>query len=269
MEPDQGPKLLVVGGAMRGGTSLLHHLLDSHPRIELMDRELRALRYADLATWAHVAAVHQSFTSTWNRVRNARFRRQVYGYLSRIVRGHSLHELTSLDRIHDALAGALGNATSRYVGDKYPDYVLHYPPYIHRPNTRCVFVYRDARDVVASIHERIHRGDWHTRQWARRYATIEHATDYWLQVMQALSDLQRLDTNALLIRYEDLVQQSAATLAVVARHLDLPVDGFDARLPEASSVGRYRERLTADQVASVERRAGPMMDAWGYTTGSA
>lgn len=269
MEAPGAPDLLVVGGAMRGGTSLLHHLLDSHPRIQLMTRELRALRYADLATWAHAAAVHQSFTSTPNRVRHTRFRRQVYRYLWDIVRGHGLHELTTVDRIHHAFSVALADANTRYVGDKYPDYVLSYPQYIHRPNTRCVFVLRDARDVVASIVDRIHHGDWQHRKWATKYNTIEKATDYWLHIMQALRDMQRLETNALAVRYEDLVLRTAETIAVIARHLELPDDGFDARLPDPSSIGRYRERLSRDQVEAIERRAGPMMEAWGYTPGRA
>jgi len=252
---------------MRGGTSLLHHLLDSHPRIQLMARELRALRYADLATWAHAAAVHQSFTSTLNRIRHTQFRRQVYRYLWCIVRGHGLHELTTIERIYAAFAFALADTDTRYVGDKYPDYVLLYPQFIHRPDARCVFVYRDARDVVASIVERIQRGDWANRKWATRYNTIEKATDYWLSIMQALQDLQRLESNALAVRYEDLVLRTAETIGLIARHLELSEDGFDGRLPDPSGIGRFRERLDRNQVDLIERRAGPMMEAWGYATG--
>jgi hypothetical protein len=199
---------------MRGGTSLLHHLLDSHPRIQLMARELRALRYADLATWAHAAAVHQSFMSTLNRIRHTRFRRQVYRYLRSILRGHGLHELTTVERIHRAFAFALADTDTRYVGDKSPDYVLLYPQFIHRPDARCVFVYRDARDVVA-----------------------------------------------------DLVLRTTETIGVIARHLELPEEGFDGRLPDPSGIGRFRERLDRNQVHVIERRGGPMMEAWGYATG--
>jgi hypothetical protein len=218
-----------------------------------MSLELRALRYADLASWAHAAAVHQSFTSTLSRLRHARFRRQVYRYLSKILRGHGLHELVTVERIHDAFAFALGETGTRYVGDKYPDYVLQYPRFIHQANTRCVFVYRDVRDVVASIMERIHRGDWQRRTWATRYNTIEKATDYWLEIMAAMSDIRRLETNVLTVRYEDLVQKSGATLGALAQHLELAPDGFDAHMADASSVGRFRERLSPDQVRAIER----------------
>lgn len=269
MEARDAPNLLVVGGAMRGGTYLLHHVLDSHPHVQLMTFELRALRYAELATWAHAAAVHQSFASTLNQVRHREFRRQVYRYLSDIVRGYGLHELTTVDRIHSAFSIALADADTRYVGDKYPDYVLQYPQFIHRPNTRCVFIYRDARDVVASIMEQIQRGAWPHRKWARKYDSIEKATDYWLGIMQALRDMQRLETNALAVRYEDLVLRTAETIAVIAHHLELPEDGFDASLPDPSRIGRYREQLSRDQVQTIERRAGPMMEAWGYAPGHA
>lgn len=249
---------------MRGGTSLLHHVLDSHPRVQLMALETRALRYADFATWAHAAAVHQVSLSTLRRTINRRFRRQIMRYLWHIVRGHAPGELTTVDRIHRGLAAALGTPGCAYVGDKYPDYVLQYPQFVHRPNTKCVFVYRDARDVVASIHHRIHRGDWRNRTWARKYNTIEKATDYWLAIMQAFHDLRQLETNALTVRYEDLVRETTATVAAIGQHLGLPADGFDAALPQASSIGRYRERLTAPQLDVIERRAGAMMERWGY-----
>jgi hypothetical protein len=230
------PDLLVVGGAMRSGTTLLRDVLGSHPRVRFMALELRALEYADLATWAHVAAVTKHFTSTFNRVRHPQFRRQVRRYLSAIVRGASLRDPTSLQRIHSALAFALEDANARYVGDKYPDYVLHYPKFIHQPHTRCVFAYRDARDVVASLVERVTRGPWRNRRWARQYASIESASEYWLAIMQSLQDVQRLETNALLVRYEDLVLRTNETIATIARHLDLPASEFDVQLPDPSSI---------------------------------
>lgn len=103
---------------MRGGTSLLHRLLNAHPRIRLMAFELRALRYADLATWTHAAAVHQSSLITRARWFDTGFRRAVYRYLVSILRGHGLNELTTIDRIHDALAFALADGDTRHVGDK-------------------------------------------------------------------------------------------------------------------------------------------------------
>ena len=258
------PHLLVLGGAMRSGTTLLKRLIDSHPQVRLMARELRALRYADLATWAHVAVVSRHFASARDSMRHKDFRAQVYRYLSHVLRGVRLRELVTVDRIHSALVAAVGDGAVRYVGDKYPDYVLQYAQFIHRPNTRCVFVYRDARDVVASLVERIQRGPWQGRKWTTKYDSIEKATEYWLDVMQVLCDIRRLETNALVVRYEDLVLRTAETIAAIARHLQLPEDGFDTRLPDPSSIGRHGTRLGRDQVQTIERRAGPMLQAWGY-----
>ncbi|MGQ0766896.1 MAG: sulfotransferase [Gemmatimonadota bacterium] len=256
--------LLIVGGPMRGGTSLLHHLLDSHPRVELMDRELRALRYADLATWAHVAAVHQSFTSTIARVHSRRLRRQVYRYIRAIIRGHRMGELATLDRIHDALIDALALADTLYVGDKYPDYVLQYPQFIHRDHTRCVFVHRDPRDVVASILDRVHQGDWAGRQWARRYDTVAKASAYWISIMRALADIRRLETNVLLLSYDSLVLETSVAVASIASHLSVAADGFDSSLPDPSIRGRYRSRLSGHDISEIERLAGDVMAEWGY-----
>jgi hypothetical protein len=250
---------------MRSGTTLLRDVLASDPRVKFMALELRALEYADLATWAHVAAVAKHFTSSFNWVRHRQFRRQVSRYLSAIVRGHSLRDPTSVQRIHAALRFALEDASARYVGDKYPHYVLHYPKFIHQANTRCVFAYRDARDVVASLVERVTRGPWRNRRWAKQYDSIEKATAHWLAIMQALQDVQRLETNALLVRYEDLVLRTNETIATIARHLDLPASEFDVQLPDPSSIGRYRQRLGREQLDTIARLATPTMEAWGYS----
>jgi hypothetical protein len=265
----EAPHLLVVGGAMRSGTTLLQHLLDSHPQVRLMARELRALRYADLATWAHVAAVLKHFASERESMRHEQFRGQVYRYLRHILRGGKLNELATVDRVHNALSGALADADTLYVGDKYPDYVLHCAQFIYRPNTRCVFTYRDPRDMVASLVERIQRGPWRGRQWTKKYDTIDKATNYWVHVMQILRAVQGVETNALLIRYEELVLRTAETIGLIARHLQLPNEGFDRSLPDPFSIGRYRERLSDVEVQAIERHAAPMMEAWGYTRGHA
>ena len=254
---------------MRSGTTLLQHLLDSHPQVCLMALELRALRYAELGTWTHITAVLKHFSSARDSMRHKQFRGQVYRYLRHILRGFRLNDVVTVDRMHSALSVALADADALYVGDKYPDYVLHYHQFIHRPNTRCVFTYRDPRDMVASLVERIQRGPWQGRKWAKKYDTVDKATDYWLQVMQVLCDVQRLETNAVAIRFEDLVLRTPETIGRIARHLQLQADGFDARLPDSSSIGRYRKRLTQGQVEAIERRAGPMMEIWGYAPGYA
>ena len=263
------PDLLVVGGAMRSGTTLLRDMLASNPRIKFMALELRALEYADLATWAHVIAVTRHFTRTFDGVRHRQFRRQVSRYLVDIARGHSLHDPTTVQRIHNALVFALAENGARYVGDKYPDYVLQYPKLIHQPNVRCVFAYRDPRDVVASLVERVTHGPWRGRRWARQYNSVEKATTYWLTIMQSLQDVQRLESNALLVRYEDLVLRSRDTVSTIARHLGVAEHEFDLSLANQSSIGRFGERLSREQIETIERRAGPAMEAWGYDTARA
>jgi hypothetical protein len=158
------PNLLIVGGVMRGGTSMLSMILGSHPRIQLMARELRVFQYRDLSTWAHLLAVHQSLLIPFFRYRDAVFRRQAYKYLYVMLKRHRLAEHTTIDQIHLGLSLALGARNTLYVGDKYPQYLSYYPEFIHRPNTRCIFIYRDVRDVVASILERVHHGNWRHRR---------------------------------------------------------------------------------------------------------
>ena len=222
------------------------------------------LRYVDFSLWTHGVAVYRASFSTFARGMDRQFRRQIRRYLARLLRGRAFADLATLERIREALAEALPSSSAAYVGDKYPDYILLYPQFVHQPHTKCVFICRDALDVVASIHHRIHTGAWRGRRWTRRCDTIDKATDYWLSVMQALHDLKRLDTNALIIRYEDLVLHTAATVPRIAAHLDLQAEGFDASLPNSSSIGRYRDRLSPGQVDAIVRRAGAVMEDWGY-----
>jgi hypothetical protein len=75
--------------------------------------------------------------------------------------------------------------------------------------------------------------------------------------------MQRLETNALVVRYQDLVLRTREVVATIALQLGLQDDVFDISLANPSSVGRYRE----EQVEAIERRAGAMLEAWGYTPG--
>lgn len=70
------------------------------------------------------------------------------------------------------------------------------------------------------------------------------------------------------IRYEDLVQDPAATAERVAARLDMPerTEQLAAAFAAAhgQSVGRYRSALTADQLAAIEREAGGLLAELGY-----
>jgi LPS sulfotransferase NodH len=69
------------------------------------------------------------------------------------------------------------------------------------------------------------------------------------------------------IRYEDVTADPAAVAAVLAPRLGAPVEPLiqALALAHASSVGRYRSDLDADQLAEVEAEAGPLLRELGYS----
>ncbi len=152
------------------------------------------------------------------------------------------------------------------------------------PAARVVHIVRDGRDVVCSLLEK----PWLRRQQAQaddagvpygayarfwvepeRRGEFEAASDArraaW--VWRSYVTAARAAAGALQIRYEDLVTDPAAAAALLARHLEVPVEPLAAALgrAHASSVGRYRTELGAEQLEDVEAEAGALLRELGYS----
>ncbi|MDA0323627.1 MAG: sulfotransferase [Verrucomicrobia bacterium] len=257
------PKLLVVGGIMRGGTSLLREVLNSHPGIALFSCELRAMGWCGFAGGIHVAAVHHYLWRRRARIGNREFRKQAYNYMWRLLRRNGVFDPVELGTLRAVFAQCLASPSTKYVGDKYPQYISHYPKCIHDEDSRCIFIIRDPRDSVSSLYERIQRGHWR-QNWTKPYTSVAGAAKYWMETATAIKSVQTLGGNALVIRYEDLVLDPQRTLEMLARHLELPVEGFDAGLPHADSIGKHKQFLTPCQVDEVEQIAGKLMPHFSY-----
>lgn len=152
------------------------------------------------------------------------------------------------------------------------------------PQARAVHIVRDGRDVVSSLLER----GWlkndhaaeddaglaygaHARFWVEPERTEEfraaseatRAAWAWrCYVTAARASLER----TLEIRYERLAADPAGAAAELASFLGSdPVPLADAlSRVHARSVGRWREALSAEQVADVEREAGTLLHELGY-----
>jgi hypothetical protein len=152
------------------------------------------------------------------------------------------------------------------------------------PQARAVHIVRDGRDVAASLIERGWLTDGrpgaddaglgygtHARFWVEpervdEFAGASEATRAawaWRRYVTAAS---RPTDRAIEIRYETLVADPAATATTLAAHLGSDPGPLLDVLSQAHdrSVGRWRETLSAEQVADIEREAGPLLRTCGY-----
>lgn len=151
------------------------------------------------------------------------------------------------------------------------------------PEARVVHIVRDGRDVVCSLLEKpwlrpeqVQADDAgvpygaYARFWVEpdRREEFERASDArraaW--VWRSYVTAARTAEEALEIRYEDMVADRGAVAAALADYLNIPAQPLADALgrAHATSVGRYRTDLDAEQLADVEEEAGSLLRELGY-----
>ena len=153
------------------------------------------------------------------------------------------------------------------------------------PRARVVHLVRDGRDVVCSLLERGwlragkggrddagHAYGAGTRFWVEadrtgEFATVSDATRAAWAWRRYLEAARAHGERTIEVRYELLVADPEQAAAVLAPELDVARDVLATRLAggHTRSVGRYREDLTAEQLADVEREAGALLRDLGYS----
>ena len=152
------------------------------------------------------------------------------------------------------------------------------------PAARVVHIVRDGRDAVCSLLEKPwlrreqsqaddagvpygayarfwvepeRRGEFEAASDARRAAWV------WRSYVTAAREAE----GALEVRYEVLATDPAVVAASLADHLGVPGEPLGGALgrAHASSVGRYRAELSAEQLQDVEAEAGALLRELGYS----
>ena len=164
-------------------------------------------------------------------------------------------------------------------GEKTP----HHEKYIDRiramfPEAKFVHIHRDPRDVVVSLH----REDW---MHGASYQRIAHHVAKVLRRQERVE--ATLGASYHRLRFEDLLAEPEAVLRRLCEFLDLEFrpsmlayhtqseSGFletergwkdlATKPLDPSRIGRYRSRLTPRQIRMIERTAGPLLQAYGYS----
>jgi hypothetical protein len=149
------------------------------------------------------------------------------------------------------------------------------------PEALFVHIIRDGRDIALSLRK---LGDFNPFPWSRRPRSLEETALYWEWMVQKgrRSGLE-IPNDYLEIRYEGLVADLRRTLRGLSEflHHDLDYDRVqtaalgtlsktnssfreEAADPGFNPVQRWRQRLSQDQVASLEWQVGKTLEAVGY-----
>jgi hypothetical protein len=254
---------IIMGGAPRSGTTVLRRLLDRHPGIT-----------CGAETKLFVPA---AFNLEWLS--------QAYAI--------PLDELAAMRRAAPSQAAFIdafaGRVTVAAGADRWAEKTpqnIRYLEWIapRFPGASFVHVIRDGRDVICSMRQ---HPDWRWVDGAWQKVLVprplEHYARRWLDDT-ATGMAWRDDPRYLEVRYEDLVADPAAVLRAIATAVDVSVDADwlrgaaprEATAPRHDerpdyegavtdvSVGRWREDLSPDEQATVERLCGPRLRELGY-----
>ena len=160
-----------------------------------------------------------------------------------------------------------------------PDAVLHLPSIkADLPEALFVHIIRDGRDIALSLRK---MGGFNPFPWGRSSRSLEETALYWEWMVSSGRKYGRqIQEDYYEIHYEDLVSRPQATLSALGQflHHDLDYGRIQAcgqgRLRETNSsfkddpgpppLNRWQQKLSAAEVASLERLIGPCLEELGY-----
>jgi hypothetical protein len=252
--------LFAIGGHARSGTTMLAELCHSHPELACTQ---------ELNTLGGLGRTYRDWAAA---LRKRPQRRRLDGGQGGWAWGTNVAFLGALLAVH-AVSTHGGRVTPArlertlrlffpgrtLIGDKMPDYALN-PRRLTRLGVPTVVIYRDCRDVLASVRtmgQRAH-SPWFLRE---SQLPLAHQAERWVTRMRQMDAAQ--DTHHI-IRYEALVTNPTCVLPGMAAHLGIAPGGFDTELVHSASLGKWRNVFSPGEVAEIESIAGPTLARLGY-----
>lgn len=261
--------LLLVTGAPRSGTSLMHHLLGSDAltlalpyEAKFISHQLMALRQSK----AEFAACNHAFFDS-PAAMSGHSRRYFDDIFAGLRRQHEVPILLFKD---PALALALDEALELF------------------PDARVVLMLRDPRDIVASLLEVGQRLEGRGADYAFRAENLPGVIHYALSHYAPAFELLRRPENQsrlLPVLYERFVQYPQQEIERLRQFTGLMLEGAMRRNWEvpaetpiqqawssdlygqpisAERVGRYRQRLSPEALTLIETSCQGFMQVFGY-----
>ncbi|QQS39776.1 MAG: sulfotransferase [Acidobacteriota bacterium] len=287
--------MFFVVGNPRSGTSLLRLMLTNHPEIcvppECGFIQWWGRKYAD---WSEMDAENRERVDEF--VRDLKTSRKIETWSldfvqlrDRIIRRRPTDYIGLCRQIVLQYAEDRGR-TVRLVGDKNNYYVNHLA-FLTRefPEASYLCLVRDGRDVACS-YRGIAKVSTSSKYRPVLPTDIEAIAEHWrdnnMKMVRYLIEPEKV--NAKVIRFRDLVEKSRDVLESVCKWLGVEFDPVmleyaDGRsgtndepqeflawkkktrqAPDPSVIGRFRERLTPDEIARFESIAGSELERFGF-----
>jgi hypothetical protein len=259
--------VLMIGGHPRSGTTLLQTLCDLHPEMAVTN---------EFGNFAFLGQSYSEYARNiydrWRRVQDKWAFDISYAGNPRIINLGNLwfagRHLFHFRRHYRGSVTAVSlEATYRtmfpkakVVGDKWPHYLFRMDKYVQDDALTRLVIYRDCRDVTSSFLQQA-RTNWQNTDWIHKVDNAEKIAARWvhgIEIMEKYAD------KLIIMQYEALMHQPEQELKRVSEALGLDPAGFPTDMINPGSIGKFHKGLSAEEVETVLRVAGPTMQRLGY-----
>lgn len=265
--------IVVVLGAARSGTTMVGSYLAWAPECHDLPQEAAPL-FAAMRNHAGLLAASDRFMSDENRIAADA---STQAYLRLFCDAYHAQQKTPTIVFRSP-------ALTRYF-NVMQDLFTFAP-------TKFICCVRDPRDTCVSLL------DWNARAIEKGRApileapTAETAAEFYMGYYNGILALKdRVDPNRLMfVRYEDAIREAKKMASQIGQFAGVQLDGFDpaapwpdnsydfqkdkdtnlavtplyGKPPSESQIGRYQDRLTAEEIAKIEEICEPVIRAFRY-----
>ena len=258
------PKLLIIGGQPRSGTTMLWTLSNSHPDIQISFEFQNFFRLGKPYNqyigrlrkswwkWDYLGQKHHHWYMPL-KARNGLFLAQYLRHMAS-YRGQRIDIAVVRNVLQKIFPGR------KIVGDKFPPYIRKVEAFAEMDDLYRVIIYRDIRDVVQSTLIQT-RTNWKRRKFSQNLNSPNKIAEKWVS---AIEIMEKYADSLHIIRYEDLVTTPEPVLTKLAHYLDVDPAGFDHTIIRQTSIGKYHSALSDRQLAEIMHIAGSTMKRLGH-----
>lgn len=262
-------KTFFISGVQRSGTTLLSFLLSNHSEVLLGSR---AMTYRILTL---VKSYRENLSEQIQADRNQLLRKLIQQDKTELLAEWLDHEnLATYESLRALVEGSiqqqLQKANKSVWGDKAPN-LQHYLEHLFYllPHTKVIHIIRDGRAVASSMQNRTEK-------------SLRLSAQEWVNGnVEALAAIQILGKEQfLIIRYEDLVTNTADVLQKVCQFIGLNFEvkmldlsqhdltnsdnAYVNQRIDASKLNQYQQVLNSAQIDQIERIQAPLLQQLNY-----